>query len=241
MSDIHWEALRAPNIFGALTEGYQQGQQAKRQQTYDAYQNERIAGERMDRQNQTADRARIDADRARAEQGRTDVGAAIGRGDTAAARQAAITAGDPRLLDAISKMDDQTRADLKERNQTTASALHSLRGPDGKLLPDAAVRWANMKQRFLTSGWKPEELDFDPTQPGVIDGEIADAMTLDESLKLAETSRHNHEMEDIGRGRAESYDYGQRRPRAGRGGGGAGGGAPSAQPLNVDPNAIKWR
>jgi hypothetical protein len=85
-----------------------------------------------------------------------------------------------------------------------------------------------MKQRFLSNGWKPEELDFDPLQPGVIDAELADAMTLDETLKLAETSRHNREMEDIGRDRAQSYDYGQRRPRAGRGGGGGAAGAPAA-------------
>jgi hypothetical protein len=219
MSDIDWGLARAPNIYGALTQGMDQGRQNKRQDTYDAYQQELIAGERMDRQNQAADRARIDADRARAEQGRTATADALGRNDMSGARKAAIQAGDPRLLEAVSKLDEQTRADLKQRNQTQAAALSSLRGPDGKLLPDAAARWANMKQHFLSNGWKPEELDFDPLQPGVIDAELADAMTLDETLKLAETSRHNREMEDIGRDRAQSYDYGQRRPgRGGRGG-----------------------
>jgi hypothetical protein len=124
MSDIDWGLARAPNIYGALTQGMDQGRQNKRQDTYDAYQQELIAGERMDRQNQAADRARIDADRARAEQGRTATADALGRNDMSGARKAAIQAGDPRLLEAVSKLDEQTRADLKQRNQTQGAPCH---------------------------------------------------------------------------------------------------------------------
>lgn len=228
---VMWDQLKAPNIFASFEEGVQEARAKRREDTYDAYQKERIEGERMDRQNQAADRATADADRQRAGLGRAAVANAVKNKDMAGARSAAIGAGDPKLLDAISKMEDDERENLKQRNEIQGAALNSLRDPNtGQLLPDAAQRWDNMKQRFMANGWKPDELDFDPLQPGVIDAEIAEAMELKDILARAETNRHNREMEGIQRGRAESYDYSARRPRAGRGGGGRGGGGKPAGP-----------
>jgi hypothetical protein len=214
MSDINWQGLRAPNIFAAYSEGQDQARQEKRQATVDAYQQERIQNERTDREAEMADRDR----QARGRKGATD---ALAKDDYAGAQKAAIDAGDPQLLAYLKGLDAQKREELKQRNQIQGTALNSLRDPKtGQLLPDAAQRWANMKSRFLQSGWHPEELNFDPTQPGVIDAELAQAMSLDKALTLSEQARHNREMEDIGReGVSVRREVGMR-PRAGRGGGG---------------------
>lgn len=188
MSDVNWGLARTPNIYGALSDGFEQGQQMQRQKAQDAIQQERLTNDRADRQTALDDRARQT-------QGRTEAADALGKGDYKAAAQAAIKADDPQLLSHLRSLGDQERAQLKQRNEAQGAALASLRGPDGQLLPDAAQRWQGIKQQFLASGWHPEELNFDPMQPGVIDAEISQAMTLEQSLRLAEDRRHHIEME----------------------------------------------
>lgn len=260
--DIEWGNQRAPNIFANFTQGYQVGRAIKKNRQADRADKVFASGD-----DAAAERAYIEAGDVqsanaihsrrledRREQVRQDAVGKMAGGDASGAAQAAAAAGDQQLFEQITKLDDAKRARLKEHSQVIGAALHSLRGPDGQPLPDAAQRWANMRAHFEADGYSPEELNLDVTQPGVIDGGISEAMTVYQAVQAAEQARHNREMEGrpvaVGDG-ADLID-----PRTGRKlysneknfspkGGGRGGGSYGATPhgpvIDIDPNQVKWK
>lgn len=228
---VDWSGLQAPNIFAAFQNGQEQGRQARQDRQMESYRQAQIA--KMD-----SDTRRAEEEQARILGGRQQAADALGRHDYDGARSAAVGSGDTDMFEQIGKLDAEHRAHLKEHNGVLGQYMQSLAG-----LPpeEVAKRWAIAKPRFLANGFDPESVDFDPTQPGVIEQEIAEAGMMDDMLKRVETERHNKAMEGkpglmmrdadgnwvpnetfiAAQGRAAAAKRAPPRPRAAGGGGGA--------------------
>lgn len=193
--NIDWGLLRPANIYGAFESGLQDARRAKkdareaaRQDVQDAYYQSRIDAEAFDQRRQTAEDERLAA-------GRKTAGDLLAKGDYAGAQTAAL--GDKELYDHIKGLDAAHREQLKGWNATIGQSMRGLLGPDGKPLPDAAVRWQNMRAQLVGSGIPEDMVNVDVTKPGAIEAELADAGQMDELLKSVETYRHNTAMESI--------------------------------------------
>jgi hypothetical protein len=216
--DLNWDQLRAPNLFASFAQGQQYGQKQKqyRQEQEQYEQSQRARNMFANGDDQGAERGFIQAgdipsanaihsrrnDDRRLE-ARGKAVDALGAGKMDEARQSAIGAGDDQLAAYIDKMDERQRATVKEHSQQMASALYEIRD-----LPPAeqAARWGEMSQRFAAEGYKPEELAIDFNQPGAIQKEISDALTVKEKIEAAERSRHNLQME---RRTPQGFTYGE--------------------------------
>lgn len=184
--NIDWSMAEGPNIYGAFTQGMEQGQQARRQKVTDAYYQSRIDAEKYDQARQTT------ADE-RAAAGRKTAGELLAKRDYAGAQTAAL--GDKELYDHIGKMRDDERKQLADWNASIGQTVLGLFGPDGKLRPDAAARWQAGRQQLLGGGVPESMLGLDVTQPGAAEAELAEAGQLDDLLKAIEQHRHNTTME----------------------------------------------
>lgn len=168
--DIRWE-LASGNPFAQLNEGFQQGRQNARQKERD-----NLFAQQQAFEIQQAQRKQELQDAAMRRQ--EAVGGFVAKNDYAGARQAA--GGDLDILKGIGELDEAHRKDLAEAAELTGRQLYALKG-----LPpeEQARRWAQiapgLAQRARVD---PNELAIDFNDPGAIDRELAEAMSLKDMI-----------------------------------------------------------
>ncbi|RAK52140.1 hypothetical protein [Phenylobacterium deserti] len=226
MAEINWGALNQTNPFAQYVEGREVGaamrQKGMRDKAYNIFatdpaQAEQILMQAGDIRGANAIHERRELERQRAVQ--ADVAGRIGQNDYAGAQQVAVAGGEYDLASTIRQMGKEQREQVKEQMGVLAAALYPLRD----LPPDqAAQRWAqiapSLSQRY---GYKPEDLNLDFSQPGVIDQHVAEALGVKEMVeqgnedrnfglkqdqfglereRFGETRRHNRATEAVSRG-----------------------------------------
>jgi len=181
---INWSLAGNANPFADFAEGLEGGMQMHRQRQRDNLFQQQHALK-------VAEAQRAQAKEERQERRQMAVGEAVGKGDFATARTAA--GGDFDLLKAIAELDDRQKKQVSENAELAARQLYTLRG-----LPpqEAAQRWEMIKPGLVARGLKAEELAIDFTQPGIIDSEIAEAMSLKEMVEQANKERDDKRADE---------------------------------------------
>jgi hypothetical protein len=175
--DIDWRLAGSGNPFGQFAEGFLNGQQNKRQRERD-----NLFAQRQTFEIQEAQAQREKQEAAAARQ--AAVGAAVVKNDFTGAREA--SGGDMDLLKSIGEMDKARRAELAETAEFGARQLYALQG-----LPpeEQARRWQATVPMLVQRGAKVEELNIDFNDPGAIQRELAEAMTLKEMIAQTNAER----------------------------------------------------